>query len=75
MEHAHAGALVASDRRCSESGRLICKDNCYALRTGDGRDIWLEMELIPLHLVEQPVKIEGWRYGRQLIQVEMIAPC
>ena len=75
MDDGRAGALLAPDRRCSESGRLICKDNCYALRIGDGTDIWLEMELIPLHLIEQSVKIEGTRYGRQLIQVEMIAPC
>jgi len=54
---------------------LICKDNCYALRTGDGRDIWLEMDRIPLHLIETPVRVEGQRYGRQLIQVEVIAPC
>jgi hypothetical protein len=54
---------------------LICKDNCYALRTGDGTDIWLEMELIPLDLIEQSVLIKGQRYGRQLIQVDTIAPC
>jgi hypothetical protein len=75
MDDRHAEALVASDRHCSESGRLICKDNCYALRTGDGTDIWLEMELIPLHLIEQSVQIMGQRYGRQLIQVDTIAPC
>ncbi len=66
--------LLVEERRCSESGRLICKDNCYALRTGDGLDIWLEMDRIPLHLIEQRVTIEGHRYGRHLIQVEMIAP-
>jgi hypothetical protein len=75
MDDRHAEALVASDRGCSESGRLICKDNCYALRTGDGTDIWLEMELIPLDLIEQSVLIKGQRYGRQLIQVDTIAPC
>jgi hypothetical protein len=73
MDDRHAQLFAAPDR-CSESGRLICKDSCYALRTGDG-DIWLEMDRIPLHLIEQTVKIEGQRYGRQLIQVEMIAPC
>jgi len=33
------------------------------------------MELIPLDLIEQSVLIEGQRYGRQLIQVDTIAPC
>ena len=75
MDERLAGAAPASDRRCTESGRLICKDSCYALRIGDGTDIWLEMDRIPLHLVEQRVTIEGQRYGGQLIQVEMIAPC
>ena len=74
MHDLHADSLTVADR-CSESGRLICKDSCYALRTGDGLDIWLEMDRIPLHLVEQTVKIEGQRYGSQLIQVEMITPC
>jgi glutamate formiminotransferase len=74
MDDLQAQPFVVADR-CSESGRLICKDSCYALRTGEGIDIWLEMDRIPLHLVEQTVKIEGQRYGRQLIQVEMIAPC
>ena len=74
MDDYQGDVAVAADR-CCESGRLICKDNCYALRTGDGRDIWLEMDRIPLHLIETPVRVEGQRYGRQLIQVEVIAPC
>jgi hypothetical protein len=75
MDEYHAGAALASDRKCTESGRLISKGSCYALRIGDGTDIWLEMDRIPLHLVERSVIIEGQRYGRQLIQVEMITPC
>ena len=74
MDDKHGKEARVAERRCSESGRLICKDNCYALRTGDGSDIWLEMDRIPLHLIEQRVTIEGQRYGRQLIQVEMVAP-
>ena len=71
----YQGDVAVAAERCCESGRLICKDTCYALRTGDGRDIWLEMDRIPLHLIETPVRVEGQRYGRQLIQVEVIAPC
>jgi len=71
----YQGDVAVAAERCCELGRLICKDNCYALRTGDGRDIWLEMDRIPLHLIETPVRVEGQRYGRQLIQVEVIAPC
>lgn len=74
MDERYTKGLIAGDRRCTESGRLICKDSCYALRTGDGTDIWLEMDQIPLHLIDRRVRIEGERYGRQLIQVEMIAP-
>jgi hypothetical protein len=72
MDNRYAKGLIAEDRRCSESGRLISKDSCYALRRGDGTDIWLEMDQIPLHLVDRKVRIEGELYGRQLIQVELI---
>ena len=59
MDDKHGKEERVAERRCSESGRP---------------DIWLEMDRIPLHLIEQRVTIEGQRYGHQLIQVEMIAP-
>ena len=74
MDDHRANGLIVEDRHCTESGRLICKDSCYALQMGDGTDIWLEMDQIPLHLIDRRVRIEGERYGRQLIQVEMIGP-
>jgi hypothetical protein len=63
-----------SPRPCRETGNLICKDGCYALRTDEGLEIWLEMEPIPLHLLDRLVHIEGARYQANLIQVEAIGP-
>ena len=58
--------------RCSESGRLICKDYGYALRRNDGPDIWLEMERIPLDLLERRVTVGGQRFAENFICVDLI---
>ncbi len=60
--------------RCQETGRLILQDSCYALHCANGARLWLEMDRIPLHLVEQEVRVEGERYGRDLIAVRSIGP-
>lgn len=60
--------------QCRETGRLILQDSCYALHCANGRRMWLEMDRIPLHLVEQEVSVEGERYGRNLIAVHTITP-
>lgn len=47
---------VAQERaECHETGLLIFKDYCYALRRDDGVELWLEMDQIPSHLTERPV--------------------
>ena len=67
-------AGVKTSARCRQSGELIYKQWCYALRMHDGSEIWLEMDRIPLHLVEQQVLVEGVVYGGEVISVERIGP-
>lgn len=59
---------------CCETGLLLFKDYCYALRRDDGVEVWLEMDRIPSHLTERPVRVDGRRYGPDLISVERIGP-
>ena len=59
---------------CCETGLLLFKDYCYALRRDDGVELWLEMDRIPSHLTEHPVRVDGRRYGSDLISVERIGP-
>lgn len=59
---------------CRETGVLIFKDYCYALRRDDGVELWLEMDRIPSHLTERAVSVEGKLYGSDLVSVERIGP-
>ena len=65
-------AGAESTPRCRAAGLLISKNGCYALRDSGGVDIWLEMDRIPLHLIE--VEIEGLRYAENFISVKMVVP-
>lgn len=66
---------VAQERaECHETGLLIFKDYCYALRRDDGVELWLEMDRIPSHLTERPVKVDGRLFGSNLVSVERIGP-
>ncbi|TVV74040.1 DUF5818 domain-containing protein [Sphingomonas solaris] len=65
---------AARVRPCRVVGRFVDKDNCFALRDRGGTEIWLEMEQIPLHLLDQDVEVSGRRYGTDLIWVEAIGP-
>ena len=58
---------------CRETGSFVAKGGCYALRRDDGAEFWLEMDRIPLHLLDRQVLIEGERYSN-LICVEVIGP-
>lgn len=60
--------------RCHEVGRFISKGGCYALHGTDGAETWLEIEPVPLHLIDQDVEITGERYGTDLIWVSAIGP-
>lgn len=66
--------VVKSNARCRQTGELIYKQWCYALRREDGSEIWLEMDRIPLHLVERQVMVEGIVYGGEVLSVERIGP-
>ncbi|MFO1260425.1 MAG: DUF5818 domain-containing protein [Sphingomonadaceae bacterium] len=66
---------VAQERaECHETGLLIFKDYCYALRRDDGVELWLEMDQIPSHLTERPVTVDGKLFGSNLVSVERIGP-
>ena len=62
--------------RCGfhQTGRLIVKNNCFALRCEDGGEFWLEMDRIPHHLIDLLVNIDGELFGTSLIAVDGIGP-
>lgn len=60
--------------RFRQTGRLIAKSNCFALRCEDGDEYWLEMDQIPQHLLDERVRIEGEMFGTSLIAVRGIGP-
>jgi len=66
--------LTKEKAGCCETGLLIFKDYCYALRMDDGVELWLEMDRIPCHLTDRPVRIEGRLFGRNLVSVDRIGP-
>ncbi|MET0374664.1 MAG: DUF5818 domain-containing protein [Rhizorhabdus sp.] len=59
---------------CRQTGRLIAKNSCFALRCEDGGEYWLEMDCIPQHLVGRRVQIDGVMFGKTLIAVQGIGP-
>ena len=61
-------------RQFRQTGRLIARDHCFALKCEDGGEYWLEIDAIPQHLLDQRVRIEGRIYGSSLIAVEGIGP-
>lgn len=64
----------ADHRQCCQTGQLIAKSNCFALRCEDGDEYWLEMDSIPQHLLDQRVTIDGIMFGTSLIAVQGIGP-
>ncbi|KQX19380.1 MULTISPECIES: DUF5818 domain-containing protein [unclassified Sphingomonas] len=61
-------------RQFRQTGRLIARNHCFALRCEDGGEYRLEMDPVPQHLLGQQVRIEGRIYGSSLIAVEGIGP-
>jgi hypothetical protein len=68
------GLVKREPSPCSAQGRLISKSGCYALRRDDGSEAWLEMDSIPLHLVDSLVYVSGTLFPSDLIEVNMIGP-
>lgn len=67
-------ARTGADQPCRMVGRFVGKEGCFALREKGGTEVWLEMERIPLHLLDEDVEITGRRYGASLILVETFGP-
>lgn len=60
--------------RCHQVGWLILKNSCFALRSEDGDEYWLEMDRIPHHLIDERVTLDGVWFGSKLIAVDGIGP-
>jgi hypothetical protein len=63
-----------TEMSCRMVGRFVGKEGCFALRDRAGAEVWLEMDRIPLHLLDEDVEITGRRYGASLIAVETFGP-
>jgi hypothetical protein len=59
---------------CRMTGKFVGKEGSFALRDGSGTEVWLDMDRIPLHLLDEDVEITGRRYGDSLIWVETFGP-
>lgn len=66
--------VPASTGPCREIGQFISKGGCFALHGGDGIDVWLEIDPVPLHMLDEQVEIAGLRYGSDHIWVTSIGP-
>jgi len=55
-----------------QSGMLSLSEGCPALMCRDGHRFWLEMERIPMDLIDQAVDVEGIIHQQNLIVVERI---
>jgi hypothetical protein len=67
------GGASLAPARCRKIGRFVEKDGCFALRGRDS-DVWLEIDPVPLHLLDEQVEISGQQYGRDLVWVTAIGP-
>lgn len=65
---------TASTVRVAAVGQFIMRDSCYVLRRTEGEDLWLELDRIPQHLIDRPVRVEGTRYPGRLMVVDRIGP-
>lgn len=69
-------AKAAESAPFDETGTLIFKNHCYALRRTDGAEMWLELDRSPVHLLDRPVRIQGKFYSRHsLIVADRVNPC
>jgi hypothetical protein len=59
---------------CRKTGHFIAKGGCYALHGDDGVDMWLDIDPVPLHMLDEKVEISGLLFGARHIWVEAIGP-
>lgn len=71
---AQSPSPVAGEPGCRKVGHFISKGGCFALREGAGPEVWLEIDPVPLHLLDEEVEIEGQAFGPDLIWVRGIRP-
>ncbi len=64
----------AAETGCRKIGQFISKGGCFALHGATGPDVWLEIDPIPLHFLDEEVEIEGQQFGPDLIWVRGIKP-
>ena len=69
---ASPGAAGASP--CRRTGQFIAKGGCFALHGEDGIDMWLDIDPVPLHMLDQEVEVSGRLFGARHIWVEAIGP-
>lgn len=67
-------AVAGAESGCRKVGHFIAKGGCFALQDDAGLDVWLEIDPIPLHLLDEEVEIEGQQFGPDLIWVKGIRP-
>lgn len=70
---------IAGDGRpgpssCRRIGSFVSKGGCFALRSADGQEVWLDIDPVPLHMLDEEVEITGRSYGDALVWVESIGP-
>jgi hypothetical protein len=59
---------------CRKTGLFIAKGGCFALHGDDGIDMWLDIDPVPLHMIDHEVEISGRFFGARHIWVEAIGP-
>jgi hypothetical protein len=59
---------------CRKTGQFIAKGGCFALHGEDGVDVWLDIDPVPLHMLDQTVEISGRLFGARHVWVETIGP-
>jgi hypothetical protein len=64
----------AGPSACRKTGHFIEKGGCFALHGEDGVDLWLDIDPVPLHMIDQHVEISGRQFGARHIWVEAIGP-
>ncbi len=67
-------AGAGTKTRCRKTGHFIAKGGCFALHQSSGTDLWLEIDPVPLHMLDEEVEITGQQFGADHIWVEAIAP-
>jgi hypothetical protein len=72
--HPVLDAATHETMNCRRVGQFVAKGGCFALHDPAGGDVWLEINPIPLHLLDEEVEIVGQHFGPELVYVKSIRP-